>query len=96
MDLTQTDNSGLEGTSKGIIAGIVDSRTTYLEDVAALASRIEDLAERTGAKTITLGPSADLRFVPRTSADEKLSLLGQVKNKLKGKGARPSKRSSKK
>jgi len=88
VDLTQTDNSALTATSKGLIAGIADSRTTYLEDVEALASRVEDLADRTGAKTIALAPSSDLRFIPRVSADEKLQLLGRLKARLEG-GAKP-------
>ncbi len=83
VDLTQTDDSLLSKTSKGFIAGIVDSRTTYLESIASLKSRAEAVAERTGAKTLTLAPSADLRYIPRVSADEKLELLGRLKAKLK-------------
>ena len=79
VDFTQTDDSSLSKTSKGIIAGLVDSRTTYLEDVDSLASRAEDIAERTGTKTLTLAPSADLRYIPRISADHKLELLGRLK-----------------
>ena len=83
VDLTQTDDSALSKTSKGFIAGIVDSRTTYLENLASLKSRAENVADRTGAKTLTLAPSADLRYIPRVSADEKLELLGRLKAKLK-------------
>jgi len=82
VDMTQTDDSSLVATGKGIIAGIVDSRTTYLEKVGPLASRIERVAELTKTKSITLSPSADLRYIPRTAADEKLALLGRLKNKL--------------
>jgi 5-methyltetrahydropteroyltriglutamate--homocysteine methyltransferase len=83
LDLTQTDDSALPRTGRGIIAGIVDSRTTYLEDVGSLATRAERLADRTGAKRITLSPSADLRYIPRVSADEKLELLGRLRARLK-------------
>jgi methionine synthase II (cobalamin-independent) len=89
IDLTQTDESALVATKKGVIAGIVDSRTTYLEDAAALASRVEKVADKTETKTVTISPSADLRFIPRVSADEKLVLLGRVRNKI---GRKPSKR----
>ena len=88
LDLTQTDDSSLPKTSKGIIAGIVDSRTTYLEDVGSLASRVEDVVERTGTKRLTLAPSADLRYIPRVSADEKLELLGKLRAKIE-KGSVP-------
>jgi 5-methyltetrahydropteroyltriglutamate--homocysteine methyltransferase len=83
LDLTQTDDSSLSGTGKGIIAGIVDSRTTYLEDVASLASRIEGVVDQTGTKRLTLSPSADLRYIPRVSADEKLELLGRLRGRVK-------------
>jgi len=96
FDLTQTDDASLSSTSKGVIAGIVDSRSTYLEDVASLASRVESVADRTGAKTLTLAPSADLRYIPRVSADEKLELLGRLRARVrKGKdspGARATSR----
>ena len=82
VDLTQTDDSSLSSTDKGIIAGVVDSRTTYLEQVGPLASKVRKIAELTGAKSITLAPSADLRYIPRTAADEKLALLGDLKTEL--------------
>lgn len=88
VDLTQTDDSSLPKTSRGLIAGVVDARTTYLEEVDALASRVEGLADRTGSKSITLAPSADLRFIPRVSADQKLQLLGSLKGRLQGGAAK--------
>jgi len=84
IDLTQTDSSSLGRTSKGVIAGLVDSRTTYMEDAAALVRRAEDVADRTGAKTITLAPSAELRFIPRAFADKKVHILGELRSKLRG------------
>jgi methionine synthase II (cobalamin-independent) len=61
---------------------VVDSRTTYLEDIALLVSRVERVVERTGVKTLTLAPSADLRYIPRVSADEKLELLGRLRARV--------------
>ena len=89
LDMTQTDDSSLSRTSKGIIAGIVDSRSTYLEDVGSLASRVEDVVERTGTKRLTLSPSADLRYIPRVSADEKLELLGSLRARVEKGGSSP-------
>ena len=83
VDLTQTDDSSLPATGKGVIAGLVDARTTYLEDVESLAARVEDVVERTGAKTLTLAPSSDLRYIPRVSADEKLELLGRLRARVR-------------
>ena len=39
--------------------------------------------DRTGTKTLTLAPSADLRYIPRVSADEKLELLGRLRARLR-------------
>jgi len=94
IDLTQTDDSSLSSTSKGIIAGLADSRTTYLEDLESLATRVEDVVERTGTKTLTLSPSADLRYIPRVSADEKLELLGRLRARLSRGSASPKARAS--
>ncbi len=82
IDLTQTDDSSLVKTKKGIIAGAVDSRTTYLEAPGSLFERIEDVVERTGTPSLTLAPSADLRYIPRNAADKKLQLLKEVKELL--------------
>ena len=83
VDLTQTDDSSLSATDKGVIAGLVDARTTYLEDVESLAARAEGVVERTGTKTLTLAPSSDLRYIPRVSADEKLELLGRLRARVR-------------
>jgi len=45
-----------------------------------------DVVERTGTKRLTISPSADLRYIPRVSADEKLELLGRLRARIK-KGA---------
>jgi len=89
FDLTQTDDSSLSATGKGIIAGIVDSRTTYLEDVPSLASRVESVHDRSGAMTISLSPSADLRYIPRVCADVKLELLGRLRARVRKGGDSP-------
>jgi len=90
VDLTQTDDSSLSPTKKRVIAGLVDSRTTYLEDMESLAARVEGAVERTGTKTLTLAPSSDLRYIPRVSADEKLELLGRLRARLR-RGSAPEK-----
>lgn len=91
VDLTQTDESSLPETSKGVIAGIADARTTYLEDVGTLAARLGVVEEKTRARSVTLAPSSDLRYIPRVSADQKLELLGKVRTRVqKARGGRSS------
>jgi methionine synthase II (cobalamin-independent) len=84
FDFTQTDPASLSSTKKGIIAGIADARTTYLEGVAELGAQVRTIIQKTGSKRITLAPSSDLRYIPRVSADEKLRRLGALKQELKG------------
>jgi 5-methyltetrahydropteroyltriglutamate--homocysteine methyltransferase len=82
LDFTQTDPDDLVSTRKGIIAGISDGRTTYLEGVGDLIEKVELVTQKTGTKRITLSPSCDLRFIPRTTADEKLRVLSSLKGRL--------------
>ena len=86
FDFTQTDPDSLSPTKKGIIAGIADARSTYLEGEEELGAMVEQILDATGSKRITLAPSADLRFIPRISADEKLRRLGALKLILGGSG----------
>jgi 5-methyltetrahydropteroyltriglutamate--homocysteine methyltransferase len=84
FDFTQTDPASLTRTKKGILAGITDARSTYLESAEELRERADHIVERTGTKELTLGASSDLRFIPRVSADEKLRRLGALKRALGG------------
>ncbi len=82
LDFTETDPNALVHSRKGIIAGISDGRTTYLESVQELLEKVKVLSEKTGSKRITLSPSCDMRYIPRTSADEKLRVLGRLREEL--------------
>lgn len=84
FDFTQTDPGSLAQTRKGIIAGIADARSTYLEGEEELHEKVEQVLHSTGTKRVTLAPSADLRYIPRVSADEKLRRLGALRLKLGG------------
>lgn len=94
VDLTQTDEASLPATQKGVIAGLIDARTTYLEDLESLATRVQAVTDRTGAKTIILAPSSDLRYIPRVSADEKLELLGRLRARARRGAPKKAKASS--
>lgn len=84
FDFTQTDPGSLSATKKGIIAGVADARSTYLESVAELREKVKVAVEKTGTKRLTLAPSSDLRYIPRVSADEKLRRLAALKKDLEG------------
>jgi 5-methyltetrahydropteroyltriglutamate--homocysteine methyltransferase len=84
FDFSQTDPASLSATKKGIIAGVADARTTYLEGVDELGEKVDTIIKKTGSKRITLAPTSDLRYIPRVSADEKLRRLGALKEEFKG------------
>jgi len=84
FDFTQTDPEALPSTGRGVIAGVADARTTYLESLDELSERVKVVIAKTASRRITLGPSCDMRYIPRVSADEKLVRLGALKVKLEG------------
>lgn len=86
FDFTQTDPESLSSTKKGIIAGVADARSTYLEGEEELHSLVEQVIRATGTKKVTLAPSADLRYIPRVSADDKLRRLAILREGLRGHG----------
>jgi 5-methyltetrahydropteroyltriglutamate--homocysteine methyltransferase len=64
-----------EGT---LLAGVVDTRSSLLEDPSQLAGFAAQLGER-GFRRIALVPNGDLQFVSEPIAREKLARLGRAK-----------------
>ena len=65
------------GFSKRVVAGVVDARSTALEDPAEIAAFALALARREPAG-VDLVPNGDLQFVPEPIAREKVLRLGQA------------------
>jgi 5-methyltetrahydropteroyltriglutamate--homocysteine methyltransferase len=63
---------------KTILAGVVDSRSSLIEDPHEIATFVGDLADRKPAG-IALVPNGDLQFVPEPIARQKLAKLGQAR-----------------
>jgi 5-methyltetrahydropteroyltriglutamate--homocysteine methyltransferase len=66
-----------EGTSKELLAGVLDARNSLLEDpreIAAFAAQLEQRIER-----VALVPNGDLQYVSEPIAREKIARLGQAK-----------------
>ena len=82
FDFTETDPASL-GSGEGLIAGVADSRSSYVESPGELAQRMGGLGER--FRRITLAPSCDLQYVPRSVADSKLRNLATARLRLTGK-----------
>ncbi len=80
FDLTETDPSRIPQTSKGIIAGVADARSSFVEPPSKLVTKLDGLLDRT--PMLTLAPSCDLRYVPRSVADAKVRSLAKARGIL--------------
>jgi 5-methyltetrahydropteroyltriglutamate--homocysteine methyltransferase len=67
---------------KEIMAGVIDSRSSALEDPAAIGRFVEWLADKSPAG-ISLSPNGDLQFVPEPIAREKIARLGRSQTELR-------------
>jgi methionine synthase II (cobalamin-independent) len=69
------------GFPKGILAGVVDARSSALEDPVEIGRFVEELlAREPGAVYLT--PNGDLQFVPEPIARQKLACLGHAATEL--------------
>jgi 5-methyltetrahydropteroyltriglutamate--homocysteine methyltransferase len=70
-----------EGIDKVLLAGVLDARSSVLEDPREIAAFVETLSAR-GAEKIGLVPNGDLQYVSEQVAREKLSRLGKAKTAM--------------
>jgi 5-methyltetrahydropteroyltriglutamate--homocysteine methyltransferase len=67
-----------EGFGKMLLAGVLDARSSVLEEPREIAGFVETLRER-GVEEIALVPNGDLQYVSEQVAREKLGRLGKAK-----------------
>lgn len=67
-----------EGFAKVLLAGVLDARSSVLEEPREIAAFVETLHER-GVEEIALVPNGDLQYVSEPIAREKLARLGKAK-----------------
>lgn len=67
-----------EDYPREILAGVVDARSSALEDVEAITRFVEEIIQRKPAG-LSLIPNGDLQFVPEKIAREKLVRLGRAR-----------------
>jgi 5-methyltetrahydropteroyltriglutamate--homocysteine methyltransferase len=72
------------GASKLLAFGVVDGRSTRLEDVHAAAAQIERMLKRYPFETAYLLPSCGLEYLPREKARAKLGLLARIRAAIAG------------
>lgn len=68
-----------EGFGKKLLAGVLDARSSILEEPREIAAFVETLRER-GVEEIALVPNGDLQYVSEPVAREKLGRLGKAKS----------------
>jgi 5-methyltetrahydropteroyltriglutamate--homocysteine methyltransferase len=69
------------GYPKEILAGVVDARSSALEDPAEIARFVDGLLQRNAAG-VSLATNGDLQFVPEPIAREKIARLGRAQDAL--------------
>ena len=67
-----------EGFGKTLLAGVLDARSSVLEEPREIAAFVQTLHER-GVEEIALVPNGDLQYVSEQVAREKLGRLGKAK-----------------
>jgi 5-methyltetrahydropteroyltriglutamate--homocysteine methyltransferase len=67
-----------------LAAGVMDSRTTRLEDVDVLAGRIREARDFVGDDALYVNPNMGLEFLPREQAQAKLVRLAEAVNEVRG------------
>ena len=68
-----------KGFDKLLLAGVIDARSSTLEDPREIASFAERLQNEREVEEIALVPNGDLQFVSQRIAREKLVRLGAAK-----------------
>jgi len=70
-------------TKKGIGVGCIDARNSLVEDTDWVVSFVQNVREKLGdINHISIIPNADLEFLPRTVAEEKMKLMGNARKRL--------------
>ena len=71
-------NAVPEGLDKALLAGVLDARSSALEEPREIAAFVGQL-EAHGVKEIALVPNGDLQYVSEAVAREKVARLGKAK-----------------
>ncbi|MEM4713641.1 MAG: hypothetical protein QXQ61_03715 [Candidatus Bathyarchaeia archaeon] len=88
IDLYETNLEKLKGYEfdKGIALGLVDSRSSLVEDEKELATVAEELIQSiypSKIRDVFICPNCDLEFLPWERAEEKIGIISRVAKRLK-------------
>lgn len=86
VDFTQTSLEGLselDFDGKALGCGCVDARSSFIESPEWIADFSKQAARKLNCKSVTILPSADLKYLPRTYADQKLKAIASAANMVR-------------
>jgi methionine synthase II (cobalamin-independent) len=84
VDLTETDISELgSGWDKGLVAGVINGRSSTLEPVDALVELARRLSDTVRPNNLYLSSNCELGFLPTVVAERKVQRLGEAARKAK-------------
>jgi 5-methyltetrahydropteroyltriglutamate--homocysteine methyltransferase len=84
IDFIETDPASLgTGWEVGLLAGVLDGRSSPIESVDATVAFVKEAVERTGAPSLFVSSNAELELLPRDLARKKVERLGEIAARLK-------------
>jgi len=84
VDLAQTDVKALgSGWNKGLIAGVINGRSSILESPTALVELARHLADTVAPRNLYLSSNCELGYLPTVVAEQKVQRLGEAARKVK-------------
>jgi methionine synthase II (cobalamin-independent) len=84
VDLVQTDVKALgTGWNKGLVAGVINGRTSVLESEKNLVDVARHLADTVRPRNLYLSSNSELGYLPTVVAEQKVQRLGEAARKVK-------------
>ena len=84
VDLVQTDVKALgSGWNKGLVAGVINGRSSILESPKDLVDVARYLADTVAPRDLYLSSNCELGYLPTVVAEQKVQRLGEAARKVK-------------
>jgi 5-methyltetrahydropteroyltriglutamate--homocysteine methyltransferase len=84
VDLIETDLAALgSGWDKGLVAGIINGRSSILESLDNTVEMARHLADTVRPRNLYLSSNCELAFLPTVVAERKVQRLGEAARKVK-------------
>ena len=84
VDLIETDLDALGSRwDKGLVAGVVNGRSSVLESVDNTVEVARHLADRVRPRNLYISSNCELGYLPTVVAERKVQRLGEAARKLK-------------